>query len=192
MRILLATEGESDEIVAQRLLIRSFPAATIEPKRFPARGFPVVLRLLPQIVRGAYFGHYDLLVVHFDLDSSLSPPFREVNQSGRWQEIRSNIDMVLSQLKPIGRESPLHSCLMTPCQSTDAWLAWAEENGVGESWEEQSRHELKHKLFGNPPRQIRKKAEALAGKLIAQMSSNASWPKSLVNFVEGLESSLKK
>src|SRR5262245_30685197 len=59
MRVLLATEGESDQVVAQVLIRKANPEAEIVPKSFPARGIQVVLRLLPDTVRAAHFGFFD-------------------------------------------------------------------------------------------------------------------------------------
>jgi hypothetical protein len=151
MRILLAAEGESDEVVGERLLRNIFPHAEIQPKRMPARGIAVVMRLLKDIVRAAHFGHFDLLVVHFDLDDTLVDNHEHVTESERWLEIRKNIDHLLTnELKNKGnRTSPLQAVLMAPAQSTDAWLRWALMDGDGKKWENKDRHALKREVFGN-------------------------------------------
>lgn len=44
MRVLLATEGESDEVVAQSLLNSQFGEVSIHPKSIPGRGVDIILR----------------------------------------------------------------------------------------------------------------------------------------------------
>ena len=75
---------------------------------------------------------------------------------------------------------------MTPSQATDAWLSWGREDEAGRLWEHRDRHDLKRKLFGNPPRGMVAKAETLATELIAQMEANDDWPMTLRWFVEEL------
>jgi hypothetical protein len=183
MRVLLATEGDSDEVVADRLVRHLCLGAQFDPKRFPARGFPVVRRLMPDVVRAAYYGFYDLLVVHFDLDTTLPAGFQCVVESPRWQEIRSLIDATLASLPDIRRPGPLVAVLMAPCQSTDAWLTWGRDNAKGRDWEARSRHELKHRLYGLPPRKIVEKSRKLVEELLAQMQASDQWPQSLRDFV---------
>jgi hypothetical protein len=124
MRILLATEGESDEIVAGALIRRFHPAAAIDPKRFPARGFPTVQRLLPDVIRAAHFGFYDLLAVHFDLDDTLPTGARSVAESPRWQEIHTIVVSTIPALKECNRPAPLRAVLISTALS--AILAWSK------------------------------------------------------------------
>lgn len=189
MRILLAAEGESDEVVASRLLRSVLPDSEIQPKRMPARGIAVVRRLMTDIVRAAHFGHFELLVVHFDLDDTLRDVHQHVNESERWLEIRKEVDELLAnQLANTGgRTRPLHVIFMTPAQSTDAWLRWALMNGDGKRWEKKDRHILKRELFGNPPRKFVEKASAYADRLIVLMAECAQWPRSLRDFQDALE-----
>jgi hypothetical protein len=186
MRILLVTEGASDEPVAARLIRHALPDASVLAKRLPARGFAVVAREVEIWVRAAHFGHFDLLVIHFDLDDSISATFEDVSESKRWQEVRDAADKVLESLPQGGRVDALCVVLMSPCQSTEAWLAWGIENENGRAWEKSHRHILKTKLFGNPPRGLTRKAEDMAEKLIGQMAVNERWPQSLRNFMDHL------
>lgn len=188
MRILLVTEGESDEPVAVRLIRHVFADASVLAKSLPARGIAVVARQVEIWVRAAYFGHFDLLVIHFDLDDSISANFHDVSESKRWQEIRAAVDKVLESLPRSVRVNDLCVALMSPCQSTEAWLAWGIEDKDGRGWEKAQRHTLKTKLFGDPPRGLIRKAEVMAEKLIGQMAVNEKWPQSLRNFMDHLRS----
>lgn len=187
MRILLVTEGASDEPVAEHLVRRVFRQAEIERKRLSVRGFEVVARQLEIWLRAAHFGHYDLLIVHFDLDDSIPGDFQSVTESGRWRDISTSAEQILSTLPDIGRDTGLRLALMTPCQSTEAWLAWGVENEDGAQWEKANRHDLKRKLFGNPPRGLVRKAEILADQLVDQMDSSQAWPRSLRDFYAHLD-----
>ncbi len=189
MRVLLATEGESDEIVAEALIRRIHADAAIEKKKFPARGFSVVRRLIDTLARAAYFGHYDLLVVHFDLDDTLSGDFHHVGESPRWATIKSEIEATVENLPSADREGPLATILMAPCQSTESWLIWGVEDENGEKWERFHRHKLKRRLFGDPPRGLMEKTRLIIDNLTIQMDGNSAWPRSLRSFVESLEES---
>ena len=193
MRILLATEGESDEVVAERLVRNVIPDAVIQPKRMPARGIAVVLRLLKDIVRAAHFGFFDLLILHFDLDDTLLDTHQHSSESRRWFEIQDQVAGVLKDLSAntAGRAKPLETVLMTPAQSTDAWLRWAVMNGDGKRWEKKDRHELKIQLYGNPPRGLVKKSLSYVDRLVHQMTECDQWPRSLRDFHDALETVAK-
>jgi hypothetical protein len=186
MRILLATEGPSDEVVAEQLIRNDLGAVSIDRKRFPARGFSVVERLIDVFVRAGQFGHYDLLVVHFDLDDTLPRNFTSLSQSKRWTGIQTRIIDTLASLPSANRLIPLKTLLMTPCRATEAWLAWGREGGSGRTWENADRRDLKRRLFGDPPRQLVEKSHVLASELIAQMGGNEDWPMTLKTFVDDL------
>jgi hypothetical protein len=187
MRILLATEGESDEVVADALLRNIFGDPEIQPKRMPARGIAVIQRLLTDIVRAAHFGHFDLLVIHFDLDDTLAEAHQHVHESLRWATIRKEVDTVLTGLAgTAGRLAPLNAVLMAPAQSTDAWLRWALLDGDGKKWEQKHRHTLKRAIYGNPPRRLVERARVYASRLIVQTAECPSWPRSLRDFHDAL------
>lgn len=187
MRILLAAEGGSDEVVARRLIERYFGKnVTIDRKGMPGRGVDAIRRVASDCMRAAHFGHYDLVVVHFDMDDTLPADFTDPAQSSRWNQIRSQMTTTLSSLREAYRTSELKMALMTPSQATEAWLSWGREDESGRRWEHRSRHDLKQKLFGNPPRGMVAKAEALAPELIAQMEANDDWPRTLRWFVDEL------
>lgn len=101
------------------------------------------------------------------------------------------VDTILKSLPRTGRGHNLLVTLMSPCQSTEAWLAWGIEDEDGTSWEKVNRHALKIKLFGNPPRGLTRKAQDLAEKLIGQMVANEKWPRSLRNFMDHLRSDVR-
>ncbi|EYF07665.1 hypothetical protein [Chondromyces apiculatus] len=71
-RFLLATEGPVDDVVLGALCATwcGLAAADIDRKVFPARGIEQVLRLVPEVVRAAHFGHYDALLIHADADET--------------------------------------------------------------------------------------------------------------------------
>jgi hypothetical protein len=186
VRVLLATEGPSDEVIAERLIQHVLSDVKIDRKQFPARGFSVVQRLVKVFVRAGHFGHYDLLVVHFDLDDTLPVGFQEVSQSPRWNQIHSQIRDTLALLATAHRSVPSRTSIMAPCRSTEAWLAWGREDESGRKWEEVDRHNLKRKLFGDPPRNIIDKSARLAVELIAQLDANSDWLRSLRTFMDDL------
>ncbi len=186
MRVLVAAEGESDELVAERILLDVDDAMSIVRKKFPSRGFAVVKRSIDTLVRAAHYGLFDVLVVHFDLNNSLPAGWKEVSESPRWKEIHALIQDVLPRLTPVNRDRELATVLMTPCKSTEAWLTWARHNEDGQTWESKDRHLLKRQLFGDPPRGMIRKSEQLSEQLITQMHTGASWPKTLVRFVNDL------
>ena len=186
MRVLLATEGRSDEVVAHRLIERYLGNVVVQAKRMPGRSVDVIRRVAADCTRAAYFGHFDLLVVHFDMDDTLPGDFTHAAQSSRWNEVRSRMTTTLVGLPEAYRTSALKMALMTPSQATDAWLSWGREDESGRNWEHRNRHDLKQKLFGNPPRGKVAKAEALATELIAQMEANDDWPMTLRWFVDEL------
>jgi hypothetical protein len=183
-RILLATEGPSDEVVGTRLVEHLVSGATVVCKTFPARGIQVVLRTLPTLLRAAHFGHYDWLVIHFDLDDSLPGTGSvEVEMSPLWQHVRDESTAALNALSPAsGRTAPVRLALMAPNQSMDTWLLWGCNGGHGPSLERLSRHTLKEALYGKPPRKMKEKAVEYAEQLIAQMQNNDAWPASLKFF----------
>ena len=186
MRVLLATEGYSDESVASALLTKVLGRVAIVPKRFPARGINALERALTATVRAGHQGLFDLLVVHFDLDGSIATNFQSVAESIRYQRVRAKIDEAVGTLPFRAGIGPLKTVLMTPAQSTDSWIAWGRENKDGRKWERKSRHELKRKLFGDPPRGVKEKSAPLANGLVSQMRSNPQWPISLREFIEDL------
>ena len=146
----------------------------------------MILRVASDCVRAAYFGHFDLLVVHFDMDSTLPYEFVRGEQSDRWIEINSRIERTLESLPNAHRSSQLKIVLMTPREATESWLAWGNENESGLKWERKDRHHLKRRLFGNPPRGMVQKAEVLVKELIAQMETNSDLPVTLRWFVNEL------
>jgi hypothetical protein len=191
MRILLATEGESDEVVAGAIVRKLNPEAVIDPKKFPARGFQTVLRLLPDLVRAAHFGFYDLLTVHFDLDETLPSGALSVAESPRWRKIQTMATSTIQTLRDCNRPAPLRVALMAPCQSTDAWLGWGLEGGDGLTWEARSRHDLKTKLYGRPPLIMADKAREYSQALLNQLDANSAWPLSLREFWSKLETGIR-
>lgn len=189
MRILLASEGESDEVVAHGLIKKANPDAEIVAKRFPARGIAVVQKLLPDTVRAAHFGFFDLLIVHFDLDDTLPAHSLSVRASSRWEAIDKAIPATLTTLKgwqQVSRTGPLRHLLMAPSQAMDNWLAWGQEGGNGRDWERKSRHDLKSKLYGKPPIGMIEKAMQYTPSFLQQMDNNTDWPLSLREFWDAL------
>jgi hypothetical protein len=146
----------------------------IDCKAFPSRGWQIVQKLAPVVARAAYFGHYDILVVHFDCDDG---PIE--GDGSRRSEISRAIDSVLSALPEAHRQRPVESVLCSPCEATDAWLMWGQQGGNGMSWERMPRKTLKEELYGNPPRRMRERAAGYAPALISRMTSSDQWPQTL-------------
>jgi hypothetical protein len=190
-RILLATEGESEEVVAVHILGHLWPGALVDPKKYTTRGFPVVRRSVPLLAKAAYYGHYDLLVVHFDLDDTLEmTDDTTVSESVRWQDIYNRIHTTLNSLPFVGRAKAVRVALMAPCQSTDAWLTWAIAAGDGRKWEKKNRLKLKTDIFGTPPMGIIKKSETIAPFLIKRMIEEPIWPISLRAFEDQVKAAI--
>ncbi len=187
IRILLAAEGESDEIIAESLIKLSWTQVEIVRKHFPARGIAMVRKTIPTLVKAAHFQGYDALVVHFDLDDTVPANFCNVNESPRWQEINGKITETISRLKDVHRERPVTWTLMTPAQATEAWLIWGRDNQDGTKWESMNRHLLKEKLFGQPPRKIVETTTELSPSLINQLGGESKRPRSLEQFLESLQ-----
>jgi hypothetical protein len=155
-------------------------------KTFAARGFNVVLRACELVARAAHFGHFDLLVVHFDLNGSLlGGPFDPI-RSERIQKVSSEIGRTLSLLPIADRSEPVRVALMAPLQSTEAWLAWASI-GSTIDWEKRERAQVKRTLFGSPSRGLIVKAQGYSAKLVArlQLDQNDA-PPSLKHFLMSL------
>ena len=190
MRILLMGEGDSDEIVADALIHRSYPDAVITPKRFAARGFQVVWRSIPTLVRAAHFGFFDVLVIHFDINGTLLPDFGSVTESKRFQNISMSVSESHNSLPDPGRTHALRTVLMAPCQSVEAWLGWGGEGGDGNLWERKAQKDLKKYLFGEPALNIVEKSKLRIPELISQMVGNPEWPISLREFDASLDRAL--
>lgn len=186
MRILLAAEGPSDEMVARCLIEHYLDQVEIVPKKLPGRGLPALRRFASDCVRAGHYGRYELLVVHFDMDDTLPDGATHPDQSSRWRDIMSRIDATLNNLLRGRLRIKLRVVLMTPKQATEAWLSWARDNESGRKRERMDRWALKRELFGDPPRSVVKKAQTLAGGLIGQMRENDDWPVTLRWFVDDL------
>jgi hypothetical protein len=186
MRVLLASEGESDEIVGETLIRFVRPNATIIKKRFPARGFHVVRRSIDTLVRAGHFQLFDTLVVHFDLDNSLDNPSGKCCDSPRWQEIQAASNESQAGLRPVARERPLRIAFMSPCQSTDAWILWGRDGGDGTSYQYRDRHQTKSELFGTPARSMIQRTQGFMAALERQLKIENTWPKSLRDFISQL------
>lgn len=186
MRILLATEGPTDEIVASAIIRRVLPDAIIDLKKFAARGIPVVKRGAPGFARAAHFGHHDALVIHFDLDGHAHGTEGLPSGVARHVAIDDAVCRTLDSLPDAGRASRVRVVYMTPIESTDAWLQWALENGDGTEWEQKNRHYLKRLVFGDPPRGFIRKTQEIIPELLMRMSASDAWPNQLTAFEEAL------
>jgi len=186
MRILLAAEGESDEIVAEALIKLIYSKAEIVRKRFPARGIEMVRRSIPTLVKATHYQRFDALVVHFDLDDTVPAVFESVCDSPRWQEICEKITKTIPSLKDVQRQRPVLWTLMAPAQATDAWLIWGRDNQDGTMWESKNRHTLKESLFGQPPRNIVETATTLSQSLLTQLDGESKKPRSLEQFLDSV------
>lgn len=124
MRVLLAAEGPTDEVVAKSIIRRFLPSAEIVPKRFTSRGLVVVRRSIPALVRAAHYQLYDLLVIHFDTDDTLRGAWRHVSESSRWQEAQAKIESVLPLPDHPSRERRLLT-LLSFCCGRHVFLFWS-------------------------------------------------------------------
>ena len=184
-RILLATEGPSEDAIGEILLKHFLGGVTVDRKRFPARGIDIVRRAVPNLVRAAHFGYYDLLVIHFDLDDSVNTDIgMDISASPRWQEIEQAVADGRSNCRPIMRVRDVEVVFMAGCQSTDGWLCWGRDGGDGRQLERMSRHTTKEMLYGRPPRSVTDKAKGFTQQLITRLDTqDDKWPVSLRFFI---------
>ena len=187
MRFLLASEGESDELVAETLIRYVDEGAEIAKKKMPARGFVSVRKSIPTLVHAAHFQLFHVLVIHFDLNSTLERAFKSVQESQRWKDAEKRVQDTIKTVKQLSRPHPLQVVFMAPCQSTEAWLDWGLYGGDGSVYERKYRKDLKKHLFGDPPRGIAEKMSVLLPDLRSQMDSNKQWPISLREFISSLQ-----
>ena len=173
-------------MVARRLIERYVDQAEIDLKKLSTRGLPAIRRLASDFVRAGYFGYYDLLVVHFDMDDTLADGSTQPSESDRWRAIKSTIDSTLDHLRHSRPGGRVKVVLMTPKQATEAWLSWARDNESGRKREGMDRWALKRELFGDPPRRVVDNTQTFAGSLIDQMQENDDWPVTLRWFVDDL------
>ena len=173
-RILVATEGTTDEAVADRLIRRQFPNAMVNFKKFPSRGIDTVIALTPAIVRAAHFGIYDILVILFDLNGTLkASSSKEPSNSQRWKKIDSLATTTLEVLAMLpARAHILRIVYMAPVESTEAWLAWGKNGRAGASWEAMPRWSIKVGLFGTPPIPTKQMVLEMADSILSQMDIN--------------------
>lgn len=188
IRVLLASEGPSEDIIGGQLIGSLFARATVDAKSFPARGIAVVKRSIETLVDAAHFGYYDLLVIQFDLDDThdirTSTDFRS---SPRWADIASAIQTAQGKLRPIPRTRPFEVALMSGCQSTDGWLCWGRDGGDGADWERMNRHRCRELLYGKPAIGLYEKAAAYTRQLIERTAAEpATMPHSLRFFLNQL------
>ena len=187
MRILLAAEGGSDEVVAEALIVDRLNEADVVKKTFASRGFPVVRRAVPDVIRAAYYQWYDGIVIHFDLDNTLPEGWESIEESSRWSQICDIAHQTHNSLPHIGRERALRIHLMSPCQSTESWIAWGVHGGDPEYWESHDRHVLKSQLFGDPPIGMTKKASEMVPSLIQRLHGTDNRPRTLSHFCVTLD-----
>lgn len=187
MRVLLAAEGESDEIVAEALIKSACADVDVVRKRFPARGIAVVRRSIPTLVRAAHFQGFDRLIVHFDLDDTLVATFQNASESPRWCDINSRISDLIPTLKDVNRGRPVVWTLMTPAPATEAWLIWGRDNRDGTFWESKNRHTMKESLFGRPPRNVVRVVRELIPSLLEQINGGSRKPRTLESFLRSVK-----
>jgi hypothetical protein len=138
-------------------------------------------------VRAAHFGHYDLLIVHFDLDDTFDPNSLNLSDNSRWKELEKIVEESRLKLKDCQRTAELGVVFMAAAQATDAWLAWGLDGGDGKAVEREDRHRQKERLYGKPPRRMREQASLHLLALHDQMQSNPDWPSCLRHFLIDLE-----
>jgi hypothetical protein len=137
------------------------------------------------LVRAAHFQRYDALVIHFDLDATYNQN-ESLASNQRISEILSDIEKTVSTLRDIGRPIAIKRVLMTPAQSTDAWLMWGNHDGDGRTWERTARDWLKQQLYGTPPRGLEAKSSAHVQNLLARLQTSEVAPPTLQAFLDAL------
>ncbi len=188
-RVLLATEGPSDEVVISALCVewRACTKDDLTIKRFPARGIAQVLRLVPDIVRGAHFGYYDLLVVHADADATPDHVTGHDAPACRTCILGKAAYTTLAGLPPRDGMAPLSVAIAIPKQTTDAWLLWGRDDGDAGKLEMLDRHEVKRRVFGAAMAGHAKLARALIPALLTRIRAAEPLPPSLSRFRGSLE-----
>jgi hypothetical protein len=191
---LLATEGASDEIVCKQIMGYLYSAVSVTCKTFPSRGFDTIRRSAPTLARAAYYGFSDILVIQFDLDDSFvvtdGTTSDDIRNCSRWQDISSRIQAQLNSLYAPARKTGVRVVLMSPAQSTDAWLRWGLVGGSGWKVETKNRNEIKSLLYGDPPRGSAEKAVAYSSALLKRMQNSEDWPVTLRHFVFQLDAAV--
>lgn len=188
-RVLLATEGPVDEVVVRAVCAHALGCAVedIDPKKFPARGIAQVLRLLPDTVRAAHFGYYDLLIVHGDADDSPDHDGHAVfTESCRTCQMAQRVETTLAEIPPRPGTRSLAWVLAVPRESTDAWLLWGRDDGDPAVSEAVRRHEAKIRVFGKEKHGHTTKAEALVPHLLKRLAAGEKPPASLARFLDAL------
>jgi hypothetical protein len=183
VRVLLATEGSSDEVVATSLIQHISPGSDIVPKQFASRGIETILRSIPTLVQAAHYQNYDVLVVHVDLNGTYDQTAPSLSLNTRCSDIYRDIANTIATLKAGVRPVPLRCVLMAPAQSTEAWLMWGNEDGNAAAWERTDRHWLKRQLYGDPPRGLRAKAAEHVIHLLERLQGSELRPQTLRFFL---------
>ncbi|HSN98799.1 MAG TPA: hypothetical protein VLS89_10960 [Candidatus Nanopelagicales bacterium] len=160
----------------------------VEARKFPARGIAQVLRLLPDTVRRAHWGYFDVLVVHGDADDSPEHEQHSAHVDGCHTCLMiQRIEATLATMSPRPNQEALLWALAVPRQSTDAWLLWARDDGDPAAVEGLGRHGVKAKVFGKESYGHVAKAEPLAARLIERLQAAEVPPPSLARFLRALE-----
>jgi hypothetical protein len=192
IRVLLATEGPSDDVVIKSILTGIFGLVQIDTKSFTSRGISVVMKAVPNVVRAAHFGYYGILVIHFDLNGTHNiSRDQDVTIATRRIEVEKIIVETKKELRSIPRAYDTSILLATPCQSTDAWLCWGNEGGKGVEWEKIERHSCKTRLYGDPPRSTTEKALQYVPNLISRATQESeAMPISLRTLLSEVQSGI--
>lgn len=186
-RFLIATEGPVDEVVIHALCEAWCAPSAIDEKRFPARGIEQVMRLVPDIVRAAHFGYYDVLVIHADADATPEHVHGHDEADCRTCRLRTKVSLVLEQVGSREGMAPLLVVVAIPKQTTDAWLLWGRDNGDGRRVEQMSRHEVKARVFEGARFDQVARARVLVPSVLARWTSEAPMrPPSLVALHQSL------
>ncbi len=177
-----------DETVIEALCIRSrHPTEDeITRKSFPARGITQVFRLLPDIVRAAHFGYYDILVLHADVDNTPNHVPGHENAECRGCMLTATVQSATHALGPRTGMGPILTVLALPRQATDAWLLWGREDGDGAKLEAMDRHHVKHLVFGDTKYGHTAMAVELVKPLLARLDAAEVPPPSLYGFLARL------
>lgn len=193
IRIMIATEGKTDETVCEEILRDNFVECDIQRKRFTSRSFQTVLKATPQIIKAAHYGLFDIVVIHFDLDSTLrNGDLRNLSASDRWVAFWDKAKAEIARLNEVpARRERLKYVLMTPHESVEAWLAWGAAGGNGTSFELMARKTLKTGLYGDTPFPTDQQISELTQSLIQRLSRDRQWPLTLRRFIHDLRETVQ-
>lgn len=127
LRVAVLAESETDDAVAREIVahVRRSPVEPVLVPSLQTRGWPAVLRQLPQVVRTVYYrSDADALVVLADTDAGVPHDPRTHGQPHpdcRWCMLHAALARTLAQIQ-VTPGRTLRVAIGTPVPAIEAWL----------------------------------------------------------------------